>query len=552
VLKKIHLYCSLYTLIAITLCYTIYADDINHDKKINITDAILALQVSSGILNEIAIPNNLTWKGEWKEGIQYHIHEIVSIDGSSYICILDHISSFKTNPLNNPGIWEIFAKKGDSQIIQEIDPTVPENLKDGIQWNDIIYNRVGIGTYFPESKLHVVGDVNIDGKLIINGNLSIPYFALNGTRESESSYRKLNWTPVIIRGYYEIYRNNNLIETVNSDILSYTDKNLKLTGSIYYKIIGKFENENNIYSSFETNTLEFADTLQPDFGDGTDGNFRGGTIDRGRNYFFQNIHMEKGAVMDFTGKGNGFIKIKNDITIMNGSYINLRTVIDFNPGIISFNGISRNLNTASLNYGTPGFGGNGEAWGSHISGKGGTGGSSMDGTVGGYAYDNSKIYEDGSGEGGTYPGGSGGNGKRCSADSNFTGGGGGGAAGKHGESGENIAFIVGGNVLIEGTINGIGKNGGSGGSGGNGTDSYEPVKYGYSGGGGGGAGGAGGHGGNVYIFCKGSYNANNATLNLQGGNGGNGGKGGNGYSNGTDGSIGGKGNKGILEYINVQ
>jgi len=529
------------------------SNDINYDQQINVIDAISALQISSGIKNGVYIKKNLSWEGNWKENIEYNVNEMVFYEGSSFICILKHVSNSKTTPLENPGIWDLVAK-GSMKFDNETDPSVPDNLKDGISWEEILYDKIGIGTQSPKSILHVIGDVNIDGKLLVNGSLNIPFFILDGNRKNEYSPRHLEWTPGFRSNKYEIYRNNELLETVNSDTLSFTDNDLKLTGSISYYVKGRVEKSNSIRTFYKTNAIEFLDTKQPAFGDGRDGVFTGGLIDRSKNYFFKSVQMKNGSAMNFVGEGNGVIKIMGNFEILAGSQIILRQSINLNCGTITFNSITKNLSVDRLNYGNSGKGGSSCSSAGDASGCGGNGGAIENGNIGGYARNHNIYYKSGSGEGGIYPGGNGKDGSSCSedGDSRFAGGGGGGAAGKHGESVEKIAFIVGGNTLIEGTIIGKGSDGGKGGSGGRGYVASN-AQFGHSGAGGGGAGGAGGHGGHVYIFCKGSYNANNVQLNLQGGKGGKGGVGGiGGCDNGTDGSKGGDGNNGILEYINIQ
>jgi len=89
-------------------------NDVNNDTKVGLDDAIIALQVSSGIELPIYLPSNLNWAGNWNsQEKQYNLNDIVSYKGTSYICILPHISNSNRIPTNII-LWEILALKGDT------------------------------------------------------------------------------------------------------------------------------------------------------------------------------------------------------------------------------------------------------------------------------------------------------------------------------------------------------------------------------------------------------------------------------------------------------
>jgi len=90
-----------------------FANDVNLDKKIGVDDAIIALQVSSGIKSQIYLPKNFNWKNEWdKNSIDYSFNDVVSFNGSSYVCIMPHQSNENSLPTNE-ALWSVLAQKGD-------------------------------------------------------------------------------------------------------------------------------------------------------------------------------------------------------------------------------------------------------------------------------------------------------------------------------------------------------------------------------------------------------------------------------------------------------
>jgi len=93
---------------------TIIANDINNDKKIGIDDAVVALQVASGIKAQVYLSSTLTWKESWSSNnVSYNENDIVAYNGSSYICVLSHTSNESRLPTNE-ALWHIFAQKGDT------------------------------------------------------------------------------------------------------------------------------------------------------------------------------------------------------------------------------------------------------------------------------------------------------------------------------------------------------------------------------------------------------------------------------------------------------
>ena len=146
-MKPILLLCIFFTLF---YSLPIYANDINLDNSIDITDAIIALQVASGLNPNLSIPQGINWKGTWMIGWHYKEYDAVTHDGSSYICILQHESTHNRKPPNN-AIWDILSIKGSEN-----------NLFD-INGNDIVYSKgnLGIKSSTPHATLDVGGGIRV-------------------------------------------------------------------------------------------------------------------------------------------------------------------------------------------------------------------------------------------------------------------------------------------------------------------------------------------------------------------------------------------------------
>lgn len=56
---------------------------------------------------------SIAWAGEWQDDFQYVIGDGMQFNGSSYICIKDHLSSSSNVP-PNAKYWSLMAKKGDT------------------------------------------------------------------------------------------------------------------------------------------------------------------------------------------------------------------------------------------------------------------------------------------------------------------------------------------------------------------------------------------------------------------------------------------------------
>jgi hypothetical protein len=170
-----------------------------------------------------------------------------------------------------------------------------------------------------------------------------------------------------------------------------------------------------------------------DYGDGSDGVFTAGEIDRSRDYDFSSIDMAAGSEMTFSGTGNGVIRVAGDVHVGDGAIIRLRQFEHENLDPIVFLGETRDLTPMpATGGGAAGIYGRG---GDPTGARGGRGGRA------GYNGEDGKGNGVGDwqpGAGGIYPSGDGGNGSKY--DGRHFGGGGGGAGGAGGDGSRVYVF----------------------------------------------------------------------------------------------------------------
>ncbi|MCW5203636.1 hypothetical protein VU02_01670 [Desulfobulbus sp. N2] len=59
---------------------------------------------------------SIFWTGEWKSGYQYAIGDGMQYEGSSYLCLKDHVSASSNIPPNDT-YWSLMAEKGDTGAV---------------------------------------------------------------------------------------------------------------------------------------------------------------------------------------------------------------------------------------------------------------------------------------------------------------------------------------------------------------------------------------------------------------------------------------------------
>ena len=72
---------------------TAIVGDINDDGKIDLAEAMYALQVAAGAFPDLEPSCQLAGKGVWAIATQYHECDVVTYDGDTYACSSDHTSS---------------------------------------------------------------------------------------------------------------------------------------------------------------------------------------------------------------------------------------------------------------------------------------------------------------------------------------------------------------------------------------------------------------------------------------------------------------------------
>lgn len=86
--------------------------DINLDGRIDLTEAVHALQVTAGAYPDVSPSCLLVGKGDWTSAQSYQACDVVSDSGGQvYACIADHVSAVASD-LANPALWAALTPTG--------------------------------------------------------------------------------------------------------------------------------------------------------------------------------------------------------------------------------------------------------------------------------------------------------------------------------------------------------------------------------------------------------------------------------------------------------
>lgn len=90
--------------------------DINGDGRIDISEAIYALQVSAGVYTALPDSCLLTGKGSWASGVYYNLCDVVESGGLTYACTSPHTSETGGIEPTDTDHWAVLSIKGDSAM----------------------------------------------------------------------------------------------------------------------------------------------------------------------------------------------------------------------------------------------------------------------------------------------------------------------------------------------------------------------------------------------------------------------------------------------------
>ena len=79
--------------------------DISGDGQVDLTEAIYALQIESGVNPNIPINCIITGRGDWEVGKYYNKCDVVNHDGSYYICTQSHTATSPPSGIPEKAIY---------------------------------------------------------------------------------------------------------------------------------------------------------------------------------------------------------------------------------------------------------------------------------------------------------------------------------------------------------------------------------------------------------------------------------------------------------------
>lgn len=103
--------------------------DINNDGKIDLTEAVYALQVASGLYPALDPSCLLVGRGDWSDGQNYRECDVVAYGGRNYVCIMDHQALLRTREPPDERYWNSLSIQDPQGPQGETGPQGPQGLQ---------------------------------------------------------------------------------------------------------------------------------------------------------------------------------------------------------------------------------------------------------------------------------------------------------------------------------------------------------------------------------------------------------------------------------------
>jgi len=146
--------------------------DINNDGKVDLVEAVYALQVASGVYPSLDPSCVLTGKGAWETAKGYIKCDVVNRNGLYYACSTNHTSATGSNEPPNATYWTLLTIKGDTGIQGATGPQGPTGATgpQGLQGVTGLTGSQGLtGATGP------TGPAGVQGPTGATGFVSLPY-----------------------------------------------------------------------------------------------------------------------------------------------------------------------------------------------------------------------------------------------------------------------------------------------------------------------------------------------------------------------------------------
>lgn len=83
--------------------------------------------ISCNSFESCTATSTLNWKGGWTYGVAYEIGDVIQVDGSAYIAVVDHLADWPNHPPTDS--WNLVAAIGPTGSPGPAGPRGPEGEK---------------------------------------------------------------------------------------------------------------------------------------------------------------------------------------------------------------------------------------------------------------------------------------------------------------------------------------------------------------------------------------------------------------------------------------